>query len=634
MKSNSEAGDTQSYDPKEGLSNESGSEVSVITPVAEPSSMGSVAPWAESLLETHLVRVVDHFFGPGAIVHEIERFLLHSSLLSIELFREAFTNMCDSKFFPIIREQITMLGFSGDKAESIVHAINRLRGLLESKIVRDVFTYQNLGDQPQIEPAIFSHRLSATILARSGNSARVWKAAYGGHGNVKPPPKAVPAEPEIASKKKIFTHGKKRAREPPTHSPDEMSEGGKTQMPECELEAYRVAVRFKPAASTFRFCNSASYSREDIRAFIILSLRNRCKTDKTLKRVTKMVKDFHDYTIGFDPPLPYHGDECLLSITECLGSLKSRGDTIPPFARYSLKVFGEALGVSFPIAHPAVKSAVSVKTKRKVKTAPPLCTEFAIALERRAADKEVLASERLYCSLFALLTVSSLRFGDTRQTTSISQSKTALCGVGVNNKGKGEDLMEWATPLTGLLGNPEWCKPITRHWEKIKPSTAGQFRALFPHINPDGRVNYKRHATFGFVQAKLSKIEKDLGFSNGVRLHSFRGWAPTCASQMRLPREEREKLGHWAPGSIMPDRYDKATCATELRIRTEILNKVREVWRPQRAFEVETKEGDAGTESDGSTSVTSTWSQKVDPRVENIADLYPNAPPPKFSDYV
>ena len=84
----------------------------------------------------------------------------------------------------------------------------------------------------------------------------------------------------------------------------------------------------------------------------------------------------------------------------------------------------------------------------------------------------------------------------------------------------------------------------------------------------------------------------------------------------------------------MPDRYDKATCAAELRIRTEIINKIREGWRPQKAFEVSTKEDEAGAESDASTSVTSTWSQAVDPSVENIADLYSGTPKPKFHDYV
>ena len=147
--------------------------------------------------------------------------------------------------------------------------------------------------------------------------------------------------------------------------------------------------------------------------------------------------------------------------------------------------------------------------------------------------------------------------------------------------------MNWATPTTGLGGDPEWRRPIIRHWGKIKHGRTGEFTAAFPHIDTDDWANYKRNATFGFAQSKLTKIEPEHGFANGLKLHSFRGRAPTCANQLRFPREERGRLGHWAPGSNMPDRYDKATCAAELRLRGEILNKIWEGWRPQKAFEVE-----------------------------------------------
>ena len=36
----------------------------------------------------------------------------------------------------------------------------------------------------------------------------------------------------------------------------------------------------------------------------------------------------------------------------------------------------------------------------------------------------------------------------------------------------------------------------------------------------------------------------------------------------------------------MPGHYDRAVCATELRMRSEIIAKVNEGWRPSPAFEV------------------------------------------------
>ena len=74
----------------------------------------------------------------------------------------------------------------------------------------------------------------------------------------------------------------------------------------------------------------------------------------------------------------------------------------------------------------------------------------------------------------------------------------------------------------------------------------------------------------------------------------------------------------------MPDRYDRAICAAELRLMSEILAKIAAGWRPTAAFEVPNTQQDTpgdtqvGPESD-SASVTSTASflkEEV-----NIADL-------------
>ena len=147
--------------------------------------------------------------------------------------------------------------------------------------------------------------------------------------------------------------------------------------------------------------------------------------------------------------------------------------------------------------------------------------------------------------------------------------------------------MSLATPLLGLLGtDSEWYTPRLLHWNKVKPAE-GQLRSLFPHVSPERAIDIGRDANFGAAQAQLSKLETALDYPTPAKVHSFRNWAPTCADQLRFPREERERLGRWAPGSAMPDRYDKAVCATELRLRNEILEKIRPGWRPRNEFELE-----------------------------------------------
>ena len=44
----------------------------------------------------------------------------------------------------------------------------------------------------------------------------------------------------------------------------------------------------------------------------------------------------------------------------------------------------------------------------------------------------------------------------------------------------------------------------------------------------------------------------------------------------------------------MPNRYDRATCATELRLRDSVLDSIRKGWSPAGMFEVPTSVEDSG----------------------------------------
>ena len=88
----------------------------------------------------------------------------------------------------------------------------------------------------------------------------------------------------------------------------------------------------------------------------------------------------------------------------------------------------------------------------------------------------------------------------------------------------------------------------------------------------------------------------------------------------------------------MPDRYDKAVCSTELKLRGSIFTQIRSGWRPQRAFEVqpdglvpkEKKEAESSSEeSTSATSIPSVFGE----RMNDISDLWENKPL-NFEDYV
>ena len=53
--------------------------------------------------------------------------------------------------------------------------------------------------------------------------------------------------------------------------------------------------------------------------------------------------------------------------------------------------------------------------------------------------------------------------------------------------------------------------------------------------------------------------------------------------------EDRGMLGIWAAGPVIPDRYDRAKCETELRRRDENVAHGLDGWRPRAAFDVPNK---------------------------------------------
>ena len=70
-------------------------------------------------------------------------------------------------------------------------------------------------------------------------------------------------------------------------------------------------------------------------------------------------------------------------------------------------------------------------------------------------------------------------------------------------------------------------------------------------------------------------------------LHSARNWFPTCANQLVWDLDGRRQIGRWAAKSQMSERYGRAVCAAELRLRDSILRKIEsDEWRTTEAFGV------------------------------------------------
>ena len=183
-------------------------------------------------------------------------------------------------------------------------------------------------------------------------------------------------------------------------------------------------------------CEGANYEIHDVESFVMTCLKNRGRTEKTLRGVSCLVAEFILFARSHDPPVPFYGPQSLIIITKWLVSLANRGFTVPNKGRYALKVYSEALGVDLPLWHPGVLAVVRKLRPRKVRQAPPLPAEFIMALERVAISREEPFGMRYYAAMFVLMTLASLRFCDTRDVSEFCINDSAAHGVSVDHKSK------------------------------------------------------------------------------------------------------------------------------------------------------------------------------------------------------
>ena len=303
---------------------------------------------------------------------------------------------------------------------------------------------------------------------------------------------------------------------------------------------FATVMRFYQFSRTIKICYKTLTAKCEIANFLALCLSNRCKKSKTIAETCKFMNEYLDFALEKSPKIPFTGKDGLVCLVQWLISIRSRGITVPRKARYFVKIFGEAMGIDFPVSHPGVIAATRVTRIKPVKHAPMAPMEFIRKIELLSCDLNACWGLRVACSLVCLMVYASLRYSDTRCIFRIWRSGTALCGESTNWKNKNGDIMQWAAPLTGIE-NKEWTVPLLSHWERIKPSKTTDSASLFPWWDKDWTISEDKQSTPGTVQATLSRLEKHLGMSFGIKIHSPRSRIATCAHQLLYPREDRER---------------------------------------------------------------------------------------------
>ena len=161
-----------------------------------------------------------------------------------------------------------------------------------------------------------------------------------------------------------------------------------------------------------------------------------------------------------------------------VGYVARKGRERPTRWAPSTRGFAEALGVHTPLKHPAVNVAHRIVKTKQRKHAPAAPLEFAIQLELYAADAKNDKTIRFYRSGLCLLIFASLRFSDTIEIQQLWTTKSAICGISVDQKSPNRELKTRAAPRRGFRSEGAWINPVWPYWEKSQPPK-GDFNFYF-----------------------------------------------------------------------------------------------------------------------------------------------------------
>ena len=216
-------------------------------------------------------------------------------------------------------------------------------------------------------------------------------------------------------------------------------------------------------------------------------------------------------------------------------------------ARYCLFVLSEASGVPLPVSHPAVVRCAKFKSG-VTRRAPVIPTEAVLKLETEARNRDNPAGWGCIAVYFFLLTMASLRFGDTADVSHLWLTDSALFGMSINHKRRTGATTNWAMLRKGMNSNGARLRPLLRFWDRAEPIQEGGFTWLSPFVSTDWEVGPKRKATYGVAQDAFRRLGGQFSFPKGITLHSPRNWCAACAGELLHTRDHRGKLGRWAPG--------------------------------------------------------------------------------------
>ena len=258
-------------------------------------------------------------------------------------------------------------------------------------------------------------------------------------------------------------------------------------------------------------------------------------------------------------------------------------------AKQTLQLVAEATEYALHCKDPLVLSQVTaVHSNCSAHDPPKVAKTPTIEMLSRFEELVFVAEtvqQRCFAGFFVLLGSVSARASDAQRTRSLTLEREAITGV---SRMKSKRVWtRWYCDRCGIL-KPSWAQEWFSCLTDVGlPGADFILNAANVHMNQwlDRPAEYAdiRRALHLLLMLYFNMSPEQAAEYNP---HGFRHIMVGAGQQLRAIGEYRaedvERLGHWAKGSAMPERYDNEAGVSELSARVKIMDALRCGWRPVR----------------------------------------------------
>ena len=367
-------------------------------------------------------------------------------------------------------------------------------------------------------------------------------------------------------------------------------------VPECAeantvAELWAINAQLRPISKLIQAIEGDSHIRDRVAWLTFAALNSRLTSINSIRSQMKHISDLIKFTISkYGSISKLEGHVSSVIIRDFLIDTKERGHSVPLAARSAITTWGDTLQMDWRCSDHLVKSAVLDLTSRKVAQAPPFPLNFLVRLEKLVEQEDMEIGLLLFASAILLTVHASLRFSDIQRISTFTETEDVIHGSLTACKVRKQHGLPWpfAALRMGFTNKRSWHRPIMDFRQAYYQNQRVLPTFTIPKINDAWVIEEFVPATYNMARKRLLMLAILMNDETPERytLHSGKNFYPTCGGQLRMEREKRNKLGHWATLSSMAERYDRSTCSTELQLRSDILKAISEGWAPVKSFEI------------------------------------------------